>query len=107
MPGGDLPANDLARFERELQRERPWLRPGVARRLATAYGSRTGRMRDGAASWDDLGRDFGAGLTEREAEWMRADEWAVRAEDVLWRRSKRGLHMSPEQREAFTRWFEG
>ena len=77
------------------------------RRFATAYGSRTDRMLDGAASWADMGRDLGAGMTEREAEWMRAEEWAVRAEDVLWRRSKLGLHMTPTERDAFTTWFEG
>ena len=107
IPGGDLPGDDLAAFERELERERPWLPAGQARRFATAYGSRTDRVLDGAASWAGMGRDFGAGLTEREAEWMRAEEWATRAEDVLWRRSKRGLHMTPAQRDAFTRWFEG
>ena len=107
IPGGDLPGDDLAAFERELARERPWLPAGQARRFATAYGSRTDRVLDGAASWAGMGRDFGAGLTEREAEWMRAEEWATRAEDVLWRRSKRGLHMTPAQRDAFTRWFEG
>ncbi len=107
LPGGDLPGGDLARFKRELARARPWLPAGQVRRLATAYGSRTERMLDGAASWDGMGRDFGAGLTEREAEWMRREEWANRAEDVLWRRSKLGLHMTPAQRDAFTAWFEG
>ena len=107
VPGGDLPGNDLGRFVREVRRQRPWLPPDTARRMAMAYGSRLPRMLDGAGVWTDMGRDFGAGLTEREAEWMRRDEWAGRAEDVLWRRSKLGLHMTPAERDGFTEWFEG
>ena len=91
----------------EVARAHPWLPAGQARRLATANGSRTNRVLDGASPWAELGRDFGAGLTEREAEWMRREEWATRAEDLLWRRSKRGLHMTPAQRDEFTAWFEG
>ena len=107
IPGGDLPGGDLPAFVADLGRTHPWLPEGQAHRLATAYGSRTAGMLDEASSWADLGRDFGAGLTEREAEWLRREEWATRAEDVLWRRSKRGLHMTPSQRDAFAAWFEG
>jgi glycerol-3-phosphate dehydrogenase len=44
---------------------------------------------------DDLGKHFGAGLTEREVDYLVAEEWAQTAEDVLWRRTKCGLHMTP------------
>jgi glycerol-3-phosphate dehydrogenase len=46
----------------------------------------------------DLGRDFGAGLSERELEYLVAHEWAETADDVLWRRSKLGLRLAPAQR---------
>ena len=55
----------------------------------------------------DLGEDFGGGLYERELEWMLAREWAHTAADVLWRRSKCGLHMTPEQRERVARRLGG
>ena len=48
----------------------------------------------------DLGRNFGADLTEREVRWLMAQEWAVTAEDVLFRRSKLGLRLAVEQRLA-------
>jgi glycerol-3-phosphate dehydrogenase len=48
----------------------------------------------------DLGRDFGAGLSEREVEYLVAHEWAETADDILWRRSKLGLRFAPEQRAA-------
>jgi glycerol-3-phosphate dehydrogenase len=41
----------------------------------------------------DTGEHFGAGLTEREVVYMRDREWARTVEDVLWRRSKAGLHL--------------
>jgi len=47
----------------------------------------------------DLGEDFGAGLTERELRYCVEREWACTAEDVLWRRTKAGLLMTPAQRE--------
>ncbi len=48
---------------------------------------------------DDLGRDFGCGLTEAEVRYLVENEWARKAEDVLWRRSKLGLHMNEAQQE--------
>ncbi len=47
----------------------------------------------------DLGEDFGAGLSGRELRYFVEREWAQTAEDVLWRRSKAGLLMTPSQRE--------
>jgi glycerol-3-phosphate dehydrogenase len=52
-----------------------------------------------------LGRDFGGALTEREVEYVMANEWAQTAEDILWRRTKSGLHMTPAQRAAFEGWL--
>ena len=49
---------------------------------------------------EDLGRHFGAGLTQREVDYLRREEWAQSADDILWRRTKCGLHMQPAEREA-------
>ena len=51
-------------------------------------------MLDGAKGIDDLGRHFGSDLYEREVRWLMKEEWARHAEDVLWRRTKRGLHLT-------------
>jgi glycerol-3-phosphate dehydrogenase len=53
-----------------------------------------------------MGENFGAGLTSREISWMRDHEWARHADDVLWRRSKLGLHYTPTEREAVARWCD-
>ena len=43
------------------------------------------------------GRDFGAGLSQAEVDYLRAEEWALTAEDMLWRRTKLGLRLSAAQ----------
>jgi glycerol-3-phosphate dehydrogenase len=60
----------------------------------------------GAESPGDLGRHFGGGLYEREARFLIAEEWATTAEDILTRRTKHGLRMSPAERQAFAAWLE-
>jgi glycerol-3-phosphate dehydrogenase len=65
----------------------------VLRRLVRAYGSDLDALLDGASGPNAMGAEYGAGFTERELDWLVRHEWARTAEDVLWRRSKLGLHM--------------
>jgi glycerol-3-phosphate dehydrogenase len=106
LPGGDLPDADFERFLTELQRGRPWLPPPLARRYARAYGSRVERVIAGAGKLDDLGEDLGGGLYEAEVEHLVDQEWAMTAEDILWRRSKLGLHVPQGTGERLTAWLE-
>jgi glycerol-3-phosphate dehydrogenase len=48
----------------------------------------------------DLGTHFGADLYAREVDYMIEHEWALSGEDILYRRTKAGLHLAPNQREA-------
>jgi glycerol-3-phosphate dehydrogenase len=106
LPGGDIPRGDFEAFAARMQVERPWMDADVMRRLCRTYGTRVDAVLDGAKGPGDLGEDFGAGLSERELDYLRTREWARTAEDVLWRRSKLGLHMTPAQREAVARRVE-
>ena len=99
LPGGDF-AGGLAALEAAMAHRHPWLPAPLLRRLLRAYGTETEALLDGARTLGDLGQDLGAGLTERELDWLRREEWARSAEDVLWRRSRLGLHMTPAEREA-------
>ena len=58
-----------------------------------------------AASLADLGRAFGPDFYEAEARYLQAEEWAETAEDILWRRTKHGLHMSEAERRGFAQWM--
>ena len=95
LPGGDMPGADIDAFIRQLAASKPFLPPALVRRLAKAYGTRVGLFLDKAQSLQDLGRDFGAGLSEAEIDYLVREEWARTAEDILWRRSKLGLHLQP------------
>ena len=106
LPGGDIPRGDFEHFLFGVQRRWPFLADSVARRLAHAYGTRISNILGAAKHMDDLGRHFGVGLTSAELEYLQAHEWANCAADILWRRTKVGLHMSVEQRAEFTRLFD-
>ncbi len=107
LPGGDFPVGEAERLERELRAAHPFLSEGEAARLIAAYGTDAAEMLKGARSREDLGRDFGAGLSEREVRWMVEREFARSAEDVLWRRSKLGLRLSESQVGALEAWLRG
>jgi glycerol-3-phosphate dehydrogenase len=96
LPGGDIPDADFAGFLVEFRRSTPWLPEALARRYARAYGTRVDRLLAGARSLAQLGEDFGDGLFEAEIAYLVDQEWAQTAEDILWRRSKLGLHVSAE-----------
>lgn len=55
----------------------------------------------------DLGEHFGAGLTEAEVEYLRSREWAQSAEDVLWRRTKLGLHLADDEQQRLREYMSG
>jgi glycerol-3-phosphate dehydrogenase len=98
LPGGDMPNYNAFRdevFDRYKGFPRDLL-DGVVRR----HGSRTGYILGDIQRVEQLGQNFGAGLTAREVDCLVADEWAVTAEDILWRRTKCGLHMDASQRAA-------
>jgi glycerol-3-phosphate dehydrogenase len=99
FPGGDMPQGFDA-FVDELKREKSFLGDQLALRLARAYGTRIFQILKDARAFSDLGRDFGRGLTEAEIAYLREKEWARSADDILWRRSKLGLHMSDAQQQA-------
>jgi glycerol-3-phosphate dehydrogenase len=105
LPGGDLGGLSRAAFTAEMSRRYPWM-PGMER-LVRTHGGELPAMLDGATGLQDMGTLLGAGLTCREIAWMREHEWARTAEDVLWRRTKLGLHMNAAEREAVRVAMEG
>ena len=88
LPGGDMPDADFGRFLSGLQVRYPDVSRDLLRRLARAYGTRATAILD-----RDPGQDLGGGLFTAEVDYLVAQEWARTAEDVLWRRSKLGLHV--------------
>ena len=105
LPGGDLPRGSLAVFLRTLARRYPRLPGRLRLRYALAYGTRLERMLDGAVSPADLGDEILPQLYEREVEYLCREEFARTAEDILWRRSKLGLHLLKTDLSPLERWL--
>lgn len=99
LPGGDLPGRSRTAWQAELARRYPQMPADLLRGIAGRHGTRALDLLGDARIAADLGEAFGAGLTAREVDFLRAHEWARTAEDVLWRRTKCGLPMTPAQRK--------
>ena len=106
LPGGDIANADFDGFLSAFQQSYPWLPAPLAYRLARAYGTRAAAVIGDAQGINDLGEDFGGGLYAAEARYLVEKEWAITAEDILWRRSKLGLHTGPDTAERLGRWLE-
>lgn len=91
LPGGDFPPTGFGDLVAGISQRYAFLDQAHATRLARLYGTRAEQILNGAASHADLGRHFGADLYEAEVRYLVDHEWAVTSDDILWRRTKRGL----------------
>ena len=100
LPGGDLPPGGLASYERSLAARYTGLPANLLAALARRHGTRTPRILADARAPADLGTHFGHTLYAAEIDYLVAQEWAIEADDVLWRRTKCGLHLSAAEHAA-------
>ncbi|WP_249936113.1 glycerol-3-phosphate dehydrogenase [Janthinobacterium lividum] len=113
LPGGDVygavPQNravrEFGQFVQGLQRDYAWLPAALVARYARAYGTRIHVLLEGRADVAAMGEEIAAGLYAAEVEYLRRHEWAVSAADILWRRSKLGLHLPRETAERLDAWL--
>jgi glycerol-3-phosphate dehydrogenase len=99
LPGAES-SRKIGELTESLIRKFPFLPVEAIGGLVRRHGTLAQDILDGANSAQGLGRHFGAGLTEREIDYFIEQEWARTTEDILWRRSKIGLHMNAAQRAA-------
>ncbi|AOK35327.1 glycerol-3-phosphate dehydrogenase [Burkholderia cenocepacia] len=102
LPGGDIADAKFDGFASAFAKRHPWLPAALARRYARAYGTRAERVVADAKSLADLGAEIAPGIHDAELRYLRDAEWATCAQDVLWRRSKLGLHVAPGTLDAVT-----
>ncbi len=106
LPGGDI---DPVRFDAFVDQQceaYSWLAPETVLRLARAYGTRMAQLLGDAQGTNDLGAHMGGDVYARELEYLAAQEFATTGEDVLKRRSKLYLHLSPDEQARIDQWFE-
>jgi glycerol-3-phosphate dehydrogenase len=107
LPGGDFAHDDLDAMAMNVRTTWPFVSEATARRLVRSYGTRVNRILGSARAMSDLGENFGGDLTAVEARYLIEQEWARSANDILWRRTKLGLHMSKPERDALSRFLTG
>lgn len=106
LPGGDMRDADFDQFLGDIKVQYPWLPADLAKHYARLYGTRLHALVGKATGVDDLGIAFTPLFREREAQFLMETEWAQTANDILERRTKHGLHMTPAQRQAFVAWYD-
>jgi glycerol-3-phosphate dehydrogenase len=106
LPGGNIENGHFDALLSQVRSQFGFLPDSLSLRVARAYGTRVFRWLSAAKQLSDLGTNFGGGLTQAEIEYLVAHEWAVTADDILWRRTKCGLHMNDAQRASVGRYLE-
>ncbi|MGH1479952.1 MAG: glycerol-3-phosphate dehydrogenase [Geminicoccales bacterium] len=105
LPGGDIDNADIEAFIRSVQEKWPWLPSSLVHRYSKAYGTRIARLLGSAKAIEDLGDHLGDHLYEAEMTYLMREEWALTDEDILWRRSKLGLHVTEETEARLRAWL--
>jgi glycerol-3-phosphate dehydrogenase len=105
LPGGDFPVGTADEIAGKLRRDYPFLDEREARRLVRHYGTEAWDLLGSARKREDLGHVFGGPLTEAEVVFLMEREYARAADDVVWRRTKAGLHMRHDEIAALDRWM--
>lgn len=100
LPGGDMPSGGFAALLDDLIRQYPTLDPITVTHIARRHGTLTTEVLGDAGGLEELGVHMGTDLYEREVIYLKNHEWARTADDILWRRTKAGVHLTPEQRDA-------
>ncbi|MEX0732234.1 MAG: glycerol-3-phosphate dehydrogenase [Aquisalimonadaceae bacterium] len=106
LPGGDMANADFNRWMTAMARTYPFLPEPLLHQYAHRYGTRMTALLGSATSLQDLGEDLGSGIHGAELAHLMEHEWALTANDVLWRRTKLGLHVSADTRRRLSDWFD-
>ncbi len=106
LPGGDFPMDGADQLRADYAGRYSFLSTDEIDRIVKAYGTDARLWLGAAQSRRDLGADFGHGLSQSEVDYLVSREWAQTADDILWRRSKLGLHFKAEQVSALQDYLE-
>ncbi|MFT5812732.1 MAG: glycerol-3-phosphate dehydrogenase [Psychroserpens sp.] len=95
LPGGNF--TNINILTEGVEKEFPWLPEKLRTRLIRSYGTRIFALLNNSSSTESLGYYFGADLYEQEVNFLIEQEWAIEIEDIIWRRTKRGLYLTENQ----------
>lgn len=106
LPGCAFFGETREEIKTSLSERFPWLSKELVNRYASSYGHLCEGFISNFKSLEELGNDFGYGLTEQEVNYLIEHEWARTADDILFRRTKVGYHFNDKQIETLERYVE-
>lgn len=106
LPGGDLAVDGVPALIQKLCSTYSYLDQKWAHRLATTYGTETFALLGQSKEALELGQNFGSNLTATEVNWLIDHEFAMTADDILWRRTKLGLRLDEQQQQHLQQWLD-
>ncbi|MEP4193284.1 MAG: glycerol-3-phosphate dehydrogenase, partial [Sneathiella sp.] len=107
LPGGDFDFEGFDQLVNDVTVKYPFLEKGLIWRLVRSYGTNAWNLLQNVTSVEEMGQNFGGGLTEREVKYLIENEWAQTAGDIVWRRSKLGIRMTKSEIAALDTWIVG
>lgn len=106
LPGGDIANADFEAFAQQAEEKYAWLDKEVLADYCRNYGTLIHRLLQNVTDVNGLGHHFGGPLYQIEVEYLVQHEWARSAEDILWRRSKKGLHTPKGTEQTLQQWLD-
>ena len=114
LPGGDIygaqpnkrSVLEFDSFVSALQGQYHWLPPDLVQRYAHAYGTRIHELLKDCHSLEHMGEAIAGHLYALEVRYLMNVEWAKTAADILWRRSKLGLHLPMGSEQTLDDWLK-
>ncbi|WP_413470533.1 glycerol-3-phosphate dehydrogenase [Vibrio navarrensis] len=105
LPGGHFSCT-REQLATSLTQQHAWLTPALAQRYVAQFGSDARVLLQNVTKESDMGLQFAEGVYQKEIDYMLNHEFARCADDVLWRRTKLGLYLTPEQVDELTRYIQ-
>ncbi len=105
LPGGDFGGRSFDQFFARQAASRPWLPQPLLARWVRAYGTRIDRFLANCERLEDLGAEIAPGVYEAELRYLVEYEFAQTLDDILWRRSKLGMHLPSSAADAIALWL--
>lgn len=105
LPGGDFPNHDFAAFFNKLKQEYSWVPQNIILHYVKNYGTRAYLLLGDAKQMSDLGEPFSDVLYQKEIEYLIKHEWAKTVNDIVWRRTKFGLTLTPSAQKKLSRFL--
>ena len=106
LPGGDIDGNNIEAFSSAVRQQYGWLPPELVARYACHYGSNVHEVLKGCGAVSDLGIEFSPSLYQAEVDYLVDREYAMRAEDIVWRRTRQGIRMSAHQIDRLEKYMD-